>query len=247
MAAARSVQLGGQSVDIDLAVRRFIAGSRRQNDRTIPSPNQGAGLRDVPFEMQEILQRTSSCRICKPDSLDDLPLVKRLAQMSEEINKHSSQIQQLKSALENSKSTDDKESALALQEDIETVADVFFDCISNTSDDGFATPVEQFGRAVSGSSRPFFESSPFFYPEQYTLTEHFSTRLLVHATVQAQEDERTQKLFITYQQARRGWRQVIVYAIFQSEKLKHSLFQGSIYDNLNFCSQITAGKRVRHT
>ncbi|KAL9044539.1 MAG: hypothetical protein Q9214_002330 [Letrouitia sp. 1 TL-2023] len=227
MAEARSVRLGRQSV----------ADSRGQNSRTILEPNQRAEPRDGPLEMQEILQRTPSCQICKSDSLDDFPFDKRLAQMSEELNKQNSQIKQLKSTLEKSKNTGDKEPVLALQEEIETVADVFSDCISNASDDGFVTPVEQFERAGSGSPRPFFESSPFFYPEQYTSVTHLSTRLFVHAMVQSQKDERTQKLFITYQQAGRVWRRVIAYATFQSRKLRHSLFQDSIYDNHEFVAK----------
>ena len=116
---------------------------------------------------------------------EDLPLARYLAQMRLDTLKNSLQIQNLESALKLARRTENGEWVLKSENDKETVADEFFDCVSRLSEGDPVTPIERLQAAFSGSPNPYFESSPFFYPEQYTLEDSSIDRFCVHAMIQA--------------------------------------------------------------
>ena len=217
MAIVRTAGWGSPSANVSFAIDCFIQDSLGQNcglrhlpDRAVEPYERIPGLRERLQDLQDPLLGNISGNA----ALEDLPLIRYLAPICLELRKHSLHIQQLISALEQSRSTANVELVLTSQHDIETAADVFFDCVSSLSDGELITLRERFQTAFSGSPNPYFKSSPLFYPEQYTLEDTFNNRFSVHAMIQSQEDERIQKLFITYAQARRGWRCIVVSAAF---------------------------------
>ena len=110
MAAAQSVQRGSSSADVNLPIGRFHMDSNRWDYSLRPSPRQTIksserflNTGDSIYDLRRSYRRDTR----ESTALDNFPLVQCLAQMSVEMNKNSSQIQQLISALELSKTTDD--------------------------------------------------------------------------------------------------------------------------------------------
>ncbi|KAL8930145.1 MAG: hypothetical protein Q9208_000762 [Pyrenodesmia sp. 3 TL-2023] len=233
MAAAQTTGRTNPSTDINLTIG-FLThettnrdlGLEQSPNRILESEDGSPGLRQRLQQLQGPLLGNAR----ESTALEALPIVRYLAEMSLELSSHSAQIQQLKAALERSRQTPDEES---VQSEVATTIDVFFDCASSLPDGECNTPLEQVERAFIGSPNPYFETSSNFYPEIYTLDDRFNRRLFVHAMIQSQEDERTRKLFITYAQARRKWRRVVVSAAFRTGPT-HPEFQCTLHGGLKF-------------
>ncbi|KAI4191939.1 MAG: hypothetical protein LQ346_004562 [Caloplaca aetnensis] len=216
MAAIRTAGRSSPSTDVNLTIgvhtyealnRDF--GSEDLSNQVLESNETSPGLRQ---RLQE-LQSSHIGDFSGKSAFEALPLVRYLAEMSLELSSHSVQIQQLKVALERSQHTPNEES---VRSEIATTMDVFYDCASSVPDGECDTPLEMIEKAFIGSPDSYFETGSDFYPEQYTLEDRFNDRLSVHAMIQSQEDECARKIFITYAQARRGWRRVVVTAAFRT-------------------------------
>ncbi|KAL8899208.1 MAG: hypothetical protein Q9207_006311 [Kuettlingeria erythrocarpa] len=216
MAATQPGRWRGPSNDINLNIG-FLTHETLNRDIRLKDPsNQVPESNGRLSSLRDRLQELHSPLIGdfgEKSAFEALPLVRYLAEMSLELSSHSVQIQQLKMALERSQHTPDEES---VHSEIATTVDVFYDCASRLADGECDTTLEMIEKAFVGSPKPRFETSTDFYPEQYTLDDRFHDRLSVHAMIQSQEDEKARKLFITYAQARRGWRRVVVSAAFRT-------------------------------
>lgn len=228
MAATQSAQWCSPSADVNFTIGFLTQDFIDHDSRREGSSNQALDPSDRSPSLQQRLQELQGPLVGDTRgnaTSESLPLIRYLAEISLELSSHSLQIQQLRSALERSGNTPDGESA---QSEVATPIDVFLDCVSSLPDVECKTPLERIEQDFSGSPNPYLESSPFFYPEQYTLEDLFNDRLSVHAMIQSEEDERIQKLFITYAQARQGWRRVVVSAAFQ-KKSTYPEFQCSVH------------------
>ena len=236
MTVILSLRRISESTDVNATVNYFKDSLTSQDHALGHSSNPDVLSEETLVGLQQQLlapQSLVSEGICGDTFTGSLPLIRYLSGMSQELSNHSEQIQQLRAALEQSRSIEDRES---VRHDVESVTDVFFDCVSRLPENELGTSLERLQNAFCGSPNPYFESSPLFYPEQYTTEDLFDDQFSVHATIQWQEDTRVQKLFITYAQARRRWRRIVVSATFLTNS-RDSLFPYSVYDDRDLFSK----------
>ena len=188
---------------------------------------------------------------------EDHSLQRHLAQIYRELGEQRMQMRQLKLAIEQPREPNDdpmmaSNCGMSLSEEFvnpvldldnaedgdSTAVDIFFDCISRFSMNDSSSTIDRLHAKFSGSPDYCLESTPSFYPEQYSTESLFSEPVFIIAMKVSLEDYRTQKYFLLYAEKPRRWRRIIVLATFNGVREQSAISQVSATDNSDHSCKI---------